>query len=117
MAKAYWKKKNREMDVAVKSIPTGHNDSEDRVKLLQEAVMMGQFRHPNVVQLHGIVTAGTSVSLRRHTCSGATVSLRCHMLQWLSLLFVFVTSICFLPRCNRETSYLLARAIQPHVRR
>lgn len=62
VAKAYWKKKDREVNVAVKSVPVGHTDSEERVKLLQEAAMMGQFRHPNVVQLHGIVTAGTSVS-------------------------------------------------------
>lgn len=58
MAKAYWK---NEIEVAVKSMPPD-TDIEERVKLLQEAAMMGQFRHPNVVQLHGIVTAGTSVS-------------------------------------------------------
>ena len=63
VAKAYWKNKSVEIEVAVKSIPSGHTDLEERVKLLQEAVMMVQFRHPNVVQLHGIVTAGTSVGL------------------------------------------------------
>ena len=29
---------------------------EDRVKFLQEAAIMGQFFHPNVVKLHGVVT-------------------------------------------------------------
>ena len=28
----------------------------DRVKFLREAVIMGQFVHSNVVQLHGVVT-------------------------------------------------------------
>ena len=28
---------------------------EDRVKFLQEATIMGQFKHPNVVKIHGIV--------------------------------------------------------------
>lgn len=69
VAKAYWKKKSGVVEVAVKSVPLSaekHDESEERRKLLQEAVMMGQFRHPNVVQLHGIATAGTSVSLPQH---------------------------------------------------
>ena len=28
----------------------------DRVKFLREAAIMGQFKHNNVVQLHGVVT-------------------------------------------------------------
>ena len=48
--------------MAVKSVPAD-SSSAARVKLLQEAAMMGQFRHPNVVQMHGIVvTSGTPVS-------------------------------------------------------
>ena len=98
MAKAYWR---REVEVAVKSVPLSEHSnshSEERIKLLQEAVMMGQFRHPNVVQLHGIATAGTSVSLRGHICSNDAVfalvfevpygamaeSLVCYCLQQMS---------------------------------
>lgn len=71
VAKAYWKRKSGEVEVAVKSVPVLEhcNNSDERVKLLQEAVMMGQFRHPNVVQLLGIATAGTSVSLLQRVCS------------------------------------------------
>ena len=58
--------------MAVKSV-SPDADIEERVKLLQEAAMMGQFRHPNVVQLHGIVTTGTSVSLWDHIRSDITV--------------------------------------------
>lgn len=36
---------------------------EDQVKLLQEAAIMGQFAHKNVVKLHGVVTVGEPVSL------------------------------------------------------
>ena len=71
MAKAYWKTKSREIEVAIKGTPRGKTDVEDRVKLLQEAAMMGQFRHPNVVLLHGIVTSGTSVSLCGYICTRA----------------------------------------------
>ena len=39
--------------VAVKSLKAGADYSE-RVKLLKEAAIMGQFRHPNVVQFFGV---------------------------------------------------------------
>ena len=49
------------MEVAVK---TNQSDSEEeKVKFLQEAAIMGQFRHPNVVKLMGVVTVGEPVSL------------------------------------------------------
>ena len=41
------------LDVAVKS-PKKDTDPMDRVKLLQEAAIMAQFRHPNVVTLCGV---------------------------------------------------------------
>lgn len=63
VAKAYWRSKSGRTEVAVKSVPPNASSTE-RVKLLQEAAMMGQFRHPNVAQLQGIVTNGMPVSLR-----------------------------------------------------
>ena len=42
------------VDVAVKTLKDGSAD-EDKVKFLQEAAIIGQFSHPNVVKLHGIV--------------------------------------------------------------
>ena len=43
---------------------TLHTDASqlDKVKLLQEAAIMGQFRHPNVVRLLGVVSEGDTVS-------------------------------------------------------
>ena len=34
---------------------------EDAVRFLQEAAINGQFRHPNIVQLLGVVTVGKPV--------------------------------------------------------
>ena len=34
----------------------------DQVKFLQEAAIMGQFKHPNVIKLYGVVTVGEPVS-------------------------------------------------------
>ncbi|XP_064406601.1 hepatocyte growth factor receptor-like isoform X2 [Halichondria panicea] len=41
--------------VAVKTLNKGVDEA-DKVKFLQEAAIMGQFRHPNVVKLYGVVT-------------------------------------------------------------
>ena len=43
------------VQVAVKTLNSQCSES-DRVKFLREAVIMGQFVHDNVVQLHGVVT-------------------------------------------------------------
>ncbi len=44
-----------ELEVAVKVLPT-QTSEEERVKLLQEAAVMGQFRHPNVLSILGVIT-------------------------------------------------------------
>jgi len=48
-------------EVAIKTLKKGA-DEEDRVKFLQEAAIMGQFKHPNVVTMYGVVTEGEPVS-------------------------------------------------------
>ena len=50
-----------DMEVAVKTLKEGSGE-EDRVKFLQEAAIMGQFKHPNVVTLYGVVSKGEPVS-------------------------------------------------------
>ena len=49
------------IEVAVKTLKERASE-EDRVKFLQEAAIMGQFSHPNVVKLYGIVIEGEPVS-------------------------------------------------------
>ena len=48
------------MQVAVKTLRQNTGEG-DRVKLLQEAAIMGQFIHPNIVRLYGVVTVGNPV--------------------------------------------------------
>ena len=50
-----------EVEVAVKTLKEGSGE-EDRVKFLQEAAIMGQFKHHNVVTMYGVVTQGEPVS-------------------------------------------------------
>ena len=47
--------------MAVKTLKEGAQ-KEDRVKFLQESAILGQFKHHNVVTMHGVVTDGEPVS-------------------------------------------------------
>ena len=61
--KGLWQSPGGAIEVAIKTIQ-GSNE-EEKVKFLQEAAIMGQFRHPNVVKLMGVVTVGEPVSILR----------------------------------------------------
>ena len=41
-------------EVAVKTMEDGASEG-DRVKFLQEAALMGQFDHPNIIKLIGVI--------------------------------------------------------------
>ena len=49
------------MHVAVKSLQESASERE-RVKFLQEAALMGQFSHPNIIGICGVVTITAPVS-------------------------------------------------------
>ena len=53
------------VEVAVKTLNKGSKE-QDKVKFLQEEAIMGQFKHPNVVEMYGVVTDGEPV---RFGCS------------------------------------------------
>ena len=58
-----WKRQGtKPVDVALKSLTK--TSEEDRVKFLQEAAIMGQFVHPNIVRLIGVVKIGDEVRVR-----------------------------------------------------
>ena len=54
-------KSGEKIDVAIKTLKEAAS-MKDKIKFLQEAAIMGQFSHPNVVKLYGIVTKGEPVS-------------------------------------------------------
>ncbi|XP_064386574.1 ephrin type-A receptor 3-like [Halichondria panicea] len=50
-----WKRQGTQpVDVALKSLTK--TSEEDKVKFLQEAAIMAQFRHPNIIMLHGVIS-------------------------------------------------------------
>ena len=61
VSQGVWSSPSGPVDVAVKTLKPGSCEA-DKVKFLQEAAINGQFRHPNVVKLIGVVTTGQPVS-------------------------------------------------------
>ena len=58
-----WTSERGVMEVAVKTL----TDSANTVKFLQEAAIMAQFKHPNIIALRGVVSNGVPVStIYRH---------------------------------------------------
>ena len=58
---AKWSISGTTKGVAVKTLKPGSSEN-DRVRFLQEAAITGQFSHPYVVKLYGVVTVGDPVS-------------------------------------------------------
>ena len=73
MNRGEWESPDGSVEVAVKMLKAG-SAKDDRVKFLQEAALMGQFQHDNVVRLHGVVTIGEPVSQLQLTQSRLTTS-------------------------------------------
>ena len=56
-----WKNGSIIIPVALKLLKEAATET-DKVKFLQEAAIMAQFMHPNVVSLYGVVSKGEPVS-------------------------------------------------------
>jgi serine/threonine protein kinase len=60
-----WRNGTKDVEVAVKFLKEGASEI-DKVKFLQEAAIMAQFAHPNVVSLYGVVSKTEPVSSYRN---------------------------------------------------
>ena len=72
----------------------GRSSEEDRVKFLQEAAIMGQFKHANIVTMYGVVKEGEPVSIVRYSTRSLITAykflfVRCCFLLLL-LFFTFI---------------------------
>ena len=50
-------------DIAIKTLKEDI-DEDSKIRFLQEVAIMGQFSHPNVVKLHGLVSSDKPVCNR-----------------------------------------------------
>ena len=85
------------VEVAVKMLQEGTSEL-DTVRFLQEAAINGQFRHPNIVQLLGVVTVGKPVggSLSNMFCQCVLYIVLYHVLSscvYKSLQVMIVTEL------------------------
>ena len=71
--KGVWQSPHGPVEVAVKTLKRGAPE-EDAVRFLQEAAIMGQFRHPNIVELLGVVTLGKPVGQLNFELSLTTIN-------------------------------------------
>ena len=53
--KGHWTYSGQVIDVAIKVL-SSESDENSKIKFLQEAAIMSQFRHPNVIKLYGVVS-------------------------------------------------------------
>ena len=67
VCKAAWSISGTTKELAIKTL-RGELPEEEKVRFLQEAAIMGQFFHPNVVKLYGVVTVSDPVSKIKICC-------------------------------------------------
>jgi len=59
----------KEMEVAIKSL-NAESSSKDRLRFLQEAAIMCQFDHENVIKLYGVVTDAPAMIVLEYMSRG-----------------------------------------------
>ena len=59
-----WTSSGTEFEVAIEAVPSGNPDS--KIKFLQDATIMAQLHHPNVIRLLGITTEDKPVSCTQY---------------------------------------------------
>lgn len=57
----------KEICVAIKTLKGGYTDKQRR-DFLAEASIMGQFDHPNIIRLEGVVTRSKYIHGSQHEC-------------------------------------------------
>ena len=60
VCRAQWVISGVTKNIAVKTLRVDLSEKE-KVRFLQEAAIMGQFFHPNIVKLYGVITVGDPV--------------------------------------------------------
>ena len=98
--KGVWQSPHGPVEVAVKTLKRGASE-EDAVRFLQEAAIMGQFRHPNIVELLGVVTLGERVRVN-HACHSKVLPNFLYVQQMYFNMYPYIlskghdcTGICF----------------------
>lgn len=79
----------REMFVAIKTLKSGYTEKQRR-DFLSEASIMGQFDHPNVIHLEGVVTKSSPVMIITEFMENGSLDSFLRVSSQISLLVVFL---------------------------
>ena len=60
---------HKEVEVTIKTLNTGAS-AKDRLRFIQEAAIMCQFDHENVIKLHGVVTEAPKMIVLEYMSNG-----------------------------------------------
>lgn len=91
------------VDVAIKVLKNGMGEKE-KLRFLQEGAVNGQFHHPNVVKLYGMVTIGEPVSI--NTSRSPRIAL--HIIVYVSFhkdclaYYLLWAGACSFKMCNKK---------------
>ncbi|KAK5607890.1 Ephrin type-A receptor 7 [Crenichthys baileyi] len=103
----------RDVSVAIKTLKVGYTEKQRR-DFLCEASIMGQFDHPNVVHLEGVVTRGKPVMIVIEYMENGSLDafLRVSITSEVSAAS-FPTFLCTLPKRPREQGVCMKMADPP----
>lgn len=77
--------------MAIKTLKGGYTDKQRR-DFLSEASIMGQFDHPNIIRLEGVVTRSKfHDKLKRIELPGAILIIICYSGSWRILIYEALT--------------------------
>ncbi|KAL5499849.1 hypothetical protein EMCRGX_G011313 [Ephydatia muelleri] len=62
VTRGVWQHGGHSQEVAIKMLNSSAVP-EDKVRFLREAAIMGQFAHPNIIRLHGVITEGDPIMI------------------------------------------------------
>ena len=89
---------NQEVEVAIKTLNTDASDK-NRLRFLQEAAIMCQFDHQNVIKLHGVVTEAPVMIVLEYMSRGdlrnLLLKLRFNSSE-LAVLFITMTTYVYI---------------------
>lgn len=88
----------REIYVAIKTLKAGYSEKQRR-DFLSEASIMGQFDHPNIIRLEGVVTKSRPVMIVTEFMENGALDsfLRVNATSKTSTLSVYSLSVSFFP--------------------
>ena len=88
MSKGRWESCDGVVEVAVKMLKMDAK-YDDKVKFLQEAAIMGQFQHYNVVRMYGVILCGEQAG-----CPYFLKYTRQQQISYLHILIIFIEYDC-----------------------